>query len=363
MPEILRNGRKQLASPVDGASLAVFRICLGLAVAYSMFKWVFPGPGVSNLEHHFGGDGWTFPYPGFEWITPLPIPLLTAWFFATGVAALMFAAGILYRISSVLMFVGYTYFFLLDSALFNNHYYLISLLAFLAIWMPADRRFALRLARQPTGRLIPMWPVFLLRAQMFVVYFFGGIAKINADWITGEPIIGTGIACREMFAGLMPVPDAIGPIHIAQAMAWIGLVFDLAIGFILLVPRTRLLGVVLAAIFHGLNWLLLPIGVFPFLGFTASLIFLPPDWPTRFGRWLRSPHIPLPDRAWLVRVRHCRTGHGSPHGLAAVGGNSDGPGSVRRDQQTGDCLCGGLDCRSADLSASAFPDCRRSQLD
>jgi hypothetical protein len=59
--------------------------------------------------------------------------MLTACFLATGVAGLLFALGLCYRACAVVVFLGYTYFFFLDAALFNNHYYLICLISFLMI--------------------------------------------------------------------------------------------------------------------------------------------------------------------------------------------------------------------------------------
>ncbi|MEQ1839510.1 MAG: HTTM domain-containing protein, partial [Verrucomicrobiales bacterium] len=86
----------------------------------------------------------------------------------------------------------------------------------------------------------------------------------------------------------------------ARVMAWTGLLFDFTIGFLLLIPRSRLLALALLAIFHGINQLTLPIGVFPFLAFTASFIFLEPDWPLQLGKWLKKPCFVRPDRCWLI---------------------------------------------------------------
>ena len=34
---------------------------------------------------------------------------------------------------------------------------------------------------------VPIWTIWLLRFQIGVPYFFGGIAKLNPDWLAGEP--------------------------------------------------------------------------------------------------------------------------------------------------------------------------------
>lgn len=88
---------------------------------------------------------------------------------------------------------------------------------------------------------------------------------------------------------------------LALGLSWIGAVFDLSIGLLLLVRRTRFLGFVLMGIFHGINHFILfnDIVLFPLLGVTTALIFLEPDWPSRVFRWLCNPRIPKPDWPWL----------------------------------------------------------------
>ena len=60
-----------------------------------------------------------------------------------GIAALMIAAGLLYRIAIVYFFLAYLYILLLDRANFNNHFYLFVLLAFLLSLAPANRAWSL----------------------------------------------------------------------------------------------------------------------------------------------------------------------------------------------------------------------------
>ncbi len=272
-------------------------------MAWDMLKHVWPTGNICLADLYYGQVGFHFPYPGFSWVKPLPDPWLHWHFWLTGIAGLLLAAGVLYRTAAVVLFVGYTWYFLLDQTFYNNHYYLMSLLAFLSIWMPADKRLTLRgmspRLRQGLETEIPFWPIFLLRAQFLIVYLYASVAKVNADWLTGEPIIATAAALFTTLESWLPMPEGLQVIHISLMLAWIGLAFDFLIGFLLMIPRTRLLAVGLLAIFHGLNHLLLPIGVFPFLAFTGSLIFLDPSWPDQVRGWLRSPKPVRPDWKWL----------------------------------------------------------------
>lgn len=304
--------QQSISGSVSGASLAVFRICFGIAVAWSMFDYLQPIGDTNLAGAVYHKVGWLFTYPGFSWVKPLPSSWLNWHFLITGVAGLLLALGLFYRAAAVVVFLGYTWYFLLDQTYFNNHFYLISLLAFLLIWMPADRCWALRWPRRTTDGRVPYWCVYLLRAQFLIVYVYASIAKFNADWLTGDPMIATGSTILQAVERWIPLPASIEAIHVSRGLAWTGLVFDMGIGFLLLLPRTRLLAVAMLGVFHGINVLTLPIGVFPFLGFTGSLIFLAPSWPLQLSRWLRTPRWIAPDRNWF------RWGAAAVPGLGAL---------------------------------------------
>ena len=334
LPRLAAAFRDRLAAPVDGASLAVFRITFGLVMAWHALKQVVPrSDGFTPVGYWFDDVAWNFAYPGFGWIVPWPQPWLTLHFVAVACAGLLVALGCCYRVSSVALFLLYTYTFLLEQADYNNHYYLMCLIQFLLIWMPAHARFSVdswwrtrRMQAAATsgdadsesdvirplplrssqgsgdssyGGTIPCWPVFLLRAQLFLVYFYGGIAKINADWLSGVPLLSPA---RDLHTALLGVglPEAVSVEHVCLFLAWTGLVYDLSIGFLLLSSRTRPLAIVLTAIFHGTNHFLFPIGVFPPMAFAATMIFFPCDWPVRFWSWLRRPRLARPDLRWLA---------------------------------------------------------------
>ena len=71
--------------------------------------------------------------------------------------------------------------------------------------------------------------------QIFIVYFYGGIAKINPDWLRGEPM-------RHWLQNSSDFP-VVGPFLTTELAAYLfsygGLLFDLLIGFILLSSKTR----------------------------------------------------------------------------------------------------------------------------
>lgn len=287
---------RKLNSQIDGSSLALFRICFGLAVCWSTFKYITPDAVAFQVNYVI--PEWNFPYVGWEWVKPFPPAILKLVFIAIFVSSFTLAIGIFYRVSAVILFLTYTYTFLLESSLFNNHFYLISLFSFLMIWLPADQQFSIssfRKAKDHSSSQVPYWSVFILRFQLLIVYVYGGIAKFNGDFLSGEAIIGSAEIFKTQIANFIPAADPIPVIFIASSMAWIGLFFDLFISFILWCRKTQWIGLILLGAFHLINHITLPIGVFPFLGFAASLIFLAPDWPKSTWKWICQKFSKSPD--------------------------------------------------------------------
>ncbi|WP_264487036.1 HTTM domain-containing protein [Luteolibacter arcticus] len=270
--------------PVDGASLAVFRIAFGLlmffeAVVYLKKGWV---RGLCiDPEFHFT-------FLGFDWVKPWPGAGMTAHFVVLAVTALLVAAGLFYRVAAVVLFLALSHVFLIDAAEYLNHLYLICLIAFLMIFVPAHRLWSLDALRRPamaSGTTPACW-LWLMRIQVGIPYFFGGIAKLNGDWLRGEPL-GMWLAKRADFPWIGPW---LTEKWVAYFFSYAGLILDFAFVPLLLWKRTRLAAYVLVLCFNGLNGWLFDIGVFPWMMVAASLLFFPPNWP-RFGRKGREREV------------------------------------------------------------------------
>jgi vitamin K-dependent gamma-carboxylase len=239
-----------------------------------------------------------FTYYGFGWIHPWPGNGMYVHFLALGVLAACIAVGFCYRVSTVLFFLGYTYVFLQDQALYMNHFYLIALISFLLIFVPAHRSFSVDALLRPQIRseTVPAWTLWMLAAQMGIAYFYGGLAKLNGDWLRGEPM--------RSFLGTNTDFPVIGGMFTDERMVYFfsygGLLFDLLIVPFMLWRRTRLVAFAIALAFHLTNSQLFNIGVFPWLAIAATTLFFSPSWPRRFvgflrGLW-RSPMQPALER-------------------------------------------------------------------
>jgi hypothetical protein len=271
----------RLFLPVDAAALGVFRIAFGLAVAIDAWRYL----GYGWVRAYYVTPKLHFTYLFFDFVRPWPGEWMLVHFWAMSALALLVAAGVFYRVASVLLFLSYAYVFLLEQSVYMNHHYLMLLLALLLATMPAANAYSLkwpprRQARKPQApaATVPIWTIYLLRFQLAVVYFYGAIAKLNCDWLRGEPLYWS----LQHLPGAAPaLARELSPQLIAYAIAYGGLLADALIPLLLLRGRTFWLGFGLAAVFHALNAASLNIGVFSYLMTAAILTFLPPDWPRR----------------------------------------------------------------------------------
>ncbi len=192
----------RLFAPVDIASLVFFRIAFGTIMAVEVLRYFYHG----WIRRYYIDPTYHFSYYGFEWVQPWPGIGMYLHFIALGALAICIAYGFWYRVSTVLFFLGFTYVFLLDQANYLNHFYLIVLISFLMIFIPAHRSFSVDALERPQLRseTAPAWALWVLMAQMAIVYFYGGLAKLNDDWLRGEPI-RTWLASRMDFPVIGPL--------------------------------------------------------------------------------------------------------------------------------------------------------------
>jgi vitamin K-dependent gamma-carboxylase len=272
--------QERLFLPVDGASLAVFRIAFGLVMVWESWRYFSKGWISANwIEPTFYFTFW-----GFDWVQPWGGDGMYWQWRAVGFFGLLVALGLFYRLSCALLFLSITYLFLLDKAWYLNHIYLVCLIAFILIFVPAHRVWSLDAVLRKPGlaRGVPTWALWLVRAQIAVVYFGGGIAKLNSDWLRGEPL-RQWLAERSDFFVLGRFFHEEWFVYL---FSYGGLLLDLLIVPFLLWRRTRALAFAAAVFFHVTNSELFNIGIFPWLALGATTIFFAPDWPRRALRWL-----------------------------------------------------------------------------
>ena len=272
----VRGFRRRLSEPVDIASLVMARIMFGLLMLWMVVRYF----GKGWIDKYWIEPEFHFRYFGFDWVTPWPGEGMYWHFLVLGILAVLITLGLFYRVAAFLFCLGYSYVFLLEQARYLNHAYLVCLVSFLMAVVPAHLAGSLdvKYGLHRRSDTVPAWCLWLLRFQIGVVYFFGGIAKINADWLAGEPL-RTWLSRRTDYP---LIGFLFGEEAVVMGMAWGGMLFDLLIVPLLLCRGTRVAGFAGVLFFNLTNAVVFHIGIFPWLAIALSTVFFEPGWPRRY---------------------------------------------------------------------------------
>ncbi|MEO0469025.1 MAG: HTTM domain-containing protein [Bacteroidota bacterium] len=252
---------------VDASGLAIFRILFGLVMLWEMIYFMR----IDFVELFFGLPDVRFSYGGLSFLQPLPEGLMWALIVLLTACCVLIVLGKWYRPAMLTFAIGFSYIFFLEKSYYNNHLYLICLLAFMLFFIRADKALSLD-AKGKTERDVPMWMYNLLKFQVVVVYFYGGLAKINSDWLINlEP-------ARTLVEGTF-LDGLLGLEFATRFISYGGMLFDLSVGFLLLFRKTRLLGFLGAAFFNVSNAIIFnDINIFPYFMLGALILFADPEW-------------------------------------------------------------------------------------
>ncbi len=215
-----------------------------------------------------------FKYQGFEWVHSLGI--YTYLLFGIAIlASIGVILGYKYRLSMLVFFLSFTYIELIDKTTYLNHYYFLSLLSFVLIFLPLDARYSwASYTRGFEYQKVPRWTVDVIRVFLSMVYFYAGLAKLNSDWLLRTQPLKTWLSAKQH---LPIVGRYMDESWVHYLMSWSGAIYDLAIPFLLWNKRTRPIAFLLVVVFHISTRCLFNIGMFPFIMIGASLIFLSPE--------------------------------------------------------------------------------------
>ena len=259
------------------APLAVFRVFFGLLMLVSIIRFWSYG----WIDSVYVQPKFYFSYYGFEFIKPLG-----EWtyllFAICGISSILICLGYKYRLAIITFFLSFTYIELIDKTTYLNHYYFISLLSFVLIFLPLNRTFSLDAYLNPKKYcrpFVPKWNIDVIKLMLSLVYIYAGLAKINSDWLLealplkiwlpnkyDTPIIGSFLHQR----------------WIHYMFSWFGMFYDLLIPFFLLNKPTRKWAFFTVVVFHVLTHVLFPIGMFPYIMIVSTLIFFSPSFHEKF---------------------------------------------------------------------------------
>ena len=255
----------------NAAPLAVFRLLFGLLMLISIIRFWSKG----WIHSLYIEPSYHFSYYGFDWVKPLGVYTYFL-FLICGVSAFLVGIGYKYRISILVFFLSFTYIELMDKTTYLNHYYFVSIVSFMMLFLPCNAQFSVdAINRKQSYKLVPNWTIDSLKLFLGIVYFYAGLTKINSDWLLNAmplklwlkskydlPFIGQTIMQQEWFSFFM---------------SWGGMFYDLSIPFLLLFRKTRSYAFILVVAFHIATRILFPIGMFPYIMILSTIIFFDSD--------------------------------------------------------------------------------------
>ena len=255
------------------APLVSFRILFYGLICFGAIRFIYSG----WLEQLYGEPDFYFKFFGFHWVPDLNADQMFWVFVLIAVSSLLCAVGLFYRLAAITCFLSFSLYELVDATNYLNHYYLVILLLLIMVFQPAHRSFSLDikwLGVQEKSH-IPAALIDLIKLQLFVVYFFAGLAKLNWDWMVNAMPLAVWLPSKAdipIIGGLLAEP------FFAKLFSWSGAVYDLSIAFFLWNKRTRPFAYIVVIAFHLMVGLLFNIGLFPAIMILSTTIFFSAAW-------------------------------------------------------------------------------------
>eukprot|EP01006_Ploeotia_vitrea_P028528 TRINITY_DN61202_c0_g1_i1.p1 TRINITY_DN61202_c0_g1~~TRINITY_DN61202_c0_g1_i1.p1 ORF type:complete len:541 (-),score=11.31 TRINITY_DN61202_c0_g1_i1:450-2072(-) len=309
---LMENMQKQQSdwwfTATDPCTLGIWRFCYGSLMCLSFmqkFLVQIAAPSITTLDY----TDFHYKFPYFEWV---PVPqgmILRIYAWTMILSSMFFALGWWYRKSAIVMAIGYAWFMFFDACYWNNHYYLCTVVNFMFVFVDAhhfgrvsigkllssryyeglDRDEFKKLGSEkyfekkgfenqltPHVRCIPYWHLWIFQFLFFICYLYGGIAKLDRDWIRGHPpsmwmtnlgmtgIVHTLATCTITYGGT--VLDLVAPFTLTWS------------------SRTRFWTLPPVIGFHCFNYAMFSIGLFPVI-MVAALVLTFDPWAVREHFW------------------------------------------------------------------------------
>lgn len=260
-----------LFKKIDNAQLVVFRIFYGLLVSAECYGAIATGWVRRTLiEPKF-----TFSFIGFEWLQPLPGNGMYVYFGIMGTLGILITIGYKYRYSALAFALMWAGVYLMQKTSYNNHYYLLMLLAFIMAFLPAQKDASLDAKLNPKlhSHAMPNWVRWTIILQLFIVYTYASVAKLYGDWLDFSIIELLMKSKSDYFL----IGDLLQEKWVHKIVAFFGIFFDLLIVPALLWKPSRKIAFVLAIFFHLFNSIVFQIGIFPYLSLAFTVFFFEPQ--------------------------------------------------------------------------------------
>ncbi|XP_024877987.1 vitamin K-dependent gamma-carboxylase [Temnothorax curvispinosus] len=287
-----------LYRPTDPASLGVARALFGLCMVIDVVE----ERGFADVDIKWG-DPWDCHFPLIHGMKSPSLPWMIMIYTVMWIGAFGIALGLHFKIACACFVLPYWYIFLLEKSYWNNHTYLYGIVATLFWGTEANKYFALDASNATRdGDSVPYWNYFILKFQFFALYFLAGLKKSGREWLEGYSMMNLSrhwvFYPFKIFLSTEQIDFLI--VH------WFGFIFDLSVGFWMLLEKTRIPSMVFCTAFHFMNSRLFSIGMFPYVCLTTMPLFCRVDWPRRLGLYFRRKQKILSVNANLIDANNER---------------------------------------------------------
>lgn len=234
-------------------------------------------------EGRVPGDGFLVPFADWYPIVPRGIYLTLLW--AAIPTAILLSVGLLTRLASVYSagFVGYNL-FLSQTHFHHNRAFLLILLTGLAVLRSGDHLSVDAAIRRRAGWApspAPLWPLWLMRFEVAVVYTASGFSKlVDGDWFGGTVLrlrieqwsdVALDRGAPQWLLDLLSDPGFM------SVFAKVVVLTELFIGLGLVWRRTRFTAVLVAIPFHLSIQMTASVQVFSWAALIALVIWIDPE--------------------------------------------------------------------------------------
>ncbi len=263
----------------DLRALAVLRILLGPIVLLHLRPFLeLARDGVVYSDRFY------LPYA--DWYPEVSREVYEPMLWAAAIAAVAMSLGVVTRLATAYtaLFVGYNL-FLSKTHFHHNRAFLLILLVTVAV-LPVGRHYSLdaltrRLRRRPPPGPAPLWPVWLVRFEVVVVYLASGVSKlIDPDWWSGRVLQLRAIDNRQLALDEGAPGWVLDLLADATFQWWFSkaaVLTELFIGLGLVLRRTRLAAIWLAIPFHLAIQIGAAVQVFSWAALAALVIWVTPS--------------------------------------------------------------------------------------
>jgi vitamin K-dependent gamma-carboxylase len=258
---------KFLFRHIDNTGLVLWRVIFGLLISIEAFGAIATGWVKRTLVE----PNFTFNFIGFDFIQPLPGDGMYYYYVLMGIFGLLVMLGYKYRISMFCYALMWTFVYLMQKTSYNNHYYLMMLLCWLMVFLPAHGRLSLdsKFSTHLRSVSVARWTYLVVILQVWLVYTYASIAKWYPDWIDGTVVA----LFMKGKVDYWLIGDFLQLEWVHLSIAYVGILFDLLIVPFLLWKRTRVFGFIVSVFFHLFNSIVFQVGIFPYMSIAFALFF------------------------------------------------------------------------------------------